>query len=274
MSRGVRLVSPLSIFAGLWRHRALAYQMARREVVGRYRGSVMGLLWSFFHPVLMLAVYSFIFGEIFKARWRDGTGGHGEFAQILFAGLIVYTLFAECLTKAPSLIVGNVNFVKKVVFPLDVLPWVALGSSLFHFAMSLLVLFAFSLVVAGTVPWTAVLLPLVLLPLLLVTIGCAWFLASLGVFLRDVAQTIGILMSVMLFLSPIFYPVSALPEAVRPLWHLNPLTFIIEQARAVLIWGELPDWRGLALYALAGWAVAWLGLAWFERTRPGFADVL
>lgn len=261
------------LFMSLWQNRALVKQMVKREVIGRYRGSFLGLLWSFVNPVLMLAVYTFVFSMVFQARWGSGSGDKFEFALVLFAGLIVYNLFSECLSRAPGLILANVNYVKKVIFPLEILPWVALGSALFHAAISLSVLVIFQLLVSS-VSWTILLLPLVILPLLLLIMGASWLLASIGVFIRDVGQFVGMLMTILMFMSPIFYPASALPESVRNWLVLNPLTFIIEQARDVVIWGKLPDWGGLALYTLFALMAAWAGLFWFQKTRRGFADVL
>lgn len=260
----------------LWRNRQLIVQMTRREVVGRYKGSVIGLAWSFFSPVFMLVVYTFVFSEIFEARW-GGIGGDGsktQFAVVLFVGMIVLGLFSEVLNRAPGLVLSNVNYVKKVVFPLDTLPVIAMGAALFHGLISLGVLLAAFALFNGYLHWTAIFIPLVLLPLVILTTGLAWMLASLGVFLRDVGQTIGIVTAVLMFLSPVFYPVTAVPEGFRPLIMANPLTFIIEQARDVLIWGHLPDWIGLGTYAVAATAVAWAGYAWFQKTRKGFADVL
>ncbi len=259
----------------LWRNRQLIVQMTRREVAGRYKGSVMGLAWSFFNPVFMLAVYTFVFSVVFKARW--GVGGEEsktQFAVVLFVGMIVHALFAEVLNRAPGLILGNVNYVKKVVFPLEILPVISMGAALFHSLVSLGVLLIAFALFNGYLHWTAMFTPLVLLPLVILTLGLAWMLASLGVFLRDVGQTIGLVTTVMLFLAPVFYPVTALPEEIRPWIMANPLTFIIEQAREVLIWGRLPNWFGLAIYTLAATVVAWAGYAWFQKTRRGFADVL
>ncbi|HRF05556.1 ABC transporter permease [Accumulibacter sp.] len=250
-------------------------QMTRREVVGRYRGSVMGMAWSFFNPLFMLLVYTFVFSVVFKARW--GGGGEetkAQFAMVLFVGTIVHGLLAEALNRAPSLILSNVNYVKKVVFPLEILPVVTMGSTLFHSLVSLVVLLLAFVILNGYLLWTALLTPLVLLPLVILVLGLAWFLASLGVFLRDVGQTIGILTTVMLFLAPVFYPVTALPEDLRPWLMLNPLTFIIEQAREVLIFGRLPNWLGLGIYTGFSAVVAWAGFAWFKKTSKGFSDVL
>ncbi|MDD5410227.1 MAG: ABC transporter permease [Methylobacter sp.] len=268
--------SLLAMGKSLWRNRQLIVQMTKREVVGRYKGSAMGLAWSFFNPVFMLVVYTFVFSEIFKSRW-DGIGGEDskmQFAVVLFVGMIVLSLFSEVLNRAPGLILSNVNYVKKVVFPLDILPVIAMGAALFHNFISLGVLLAAFVLFNGYLHWTVIFIPFVLLPLVILTLGLSWMLASLGVFLRDVGQTIGIITSVLMFLSPVFYPVAAVPERVRPFIMANPLTFIIEQAREVLIWGHLPNWMGLGGYTLAATAIAWAGYAWFQITRKGFADVL
>ena len=267
--------SPIEIARSYWRNRGLIWQLTRRQVVGRYRGSVMGLAWSFFNPILMLLVFTFVFSVVFKARWGIGADEtKTDFAIILFVGMIIHGLFADCVNSAPGLILSNVNYVKKVVFPLEILPWVAMGSALFHTAVSLAVWSVFYLLLNASFHWTAVLLPVVILPLVLATMGIAWILTSLGVFVRDITQVIGILTTVLLFLSPIFYPVSALPKEYQPLLHINPLTFMIEEARNVLIWGRMPDWAGWAIYFAVSLVIAWIGFWWFQKTRKGFADVL
>lgn len=269
---------PTSIAAltrSLWLSRQLILQMTRREVVGRYKGSVLGLAWSLFNPLFMLAVYTFVFSEVFKLRW--GSGGDEsktQFAIVLFVGMIIYGLFAEVLNRAPSLIVSNINYVKKVVFPLEILPVIAMGAALFHSVISLGVLLAAFAIFNGYLHWTVIFIPLVLLPLVILVLGLGWMLASLGVFLRDVGPTIGIVTTVLMFLSPVFYPIAVVPEKFHPWIMVNPLTFIIEQAREVLIFGHQPEWSGLTIYALAATAVAWAGYAWFQKTRKGFADVL
>ncbi|WGZ93714.1 MAG: ABC transporter permease [Candidatus Thiothrix putei] len=268
-------VSPLAIVQSVWSNRQLIWQMSKREVLGRYRGSMIGLAWSFFNPIFMLVVYTFVFSVVFKARWGvDTNANQGSFAVILFAGLVVHGLLAECLNRAPSLILSNVNYVKKVVFPLEILPWVTLISALFHTGISVLILLVAELALMNHVPWTVLLLPLVWLPFVVGIMGVSWFLASLGVYLRDVVQITGLLTTVLLFMSPVFYPLSALPEKFQEWLLLNPLTFIIEQTRQVVIWGNLPDWSGLLIYALFASMTAWLGFAWFQKTRRGFADVL
>jgi homopolymeric O-antigen transport system permease protein len=266
--------SIIELFASQWRHRQLIIQLTKRDVIGRYRGSVMGLAWSFFNPLLMLAIYTFVFSVVFKARWGVGGEGKVNFAIILFVGLIVYGLFAECINRAPSLIVSNVNYVKKVVFPLEILPSVAIGSALFHASISLVVLLAAQLLINQRLPWTVVVFPIILLPLLLVTVGLAWLLSALGVFVRDIAQTTSILTTVLMFLSPLFYPVSALPPSYQLWLHLNPLTFMIEQSRNVLIFGNTPNWIGWGIALAASMLISAGGFWWFQKTRKGFADVL
>ena len=267
--------SLVALIESLWRNRHLIVQMTRREVVGRYKGSVLGLAWSFLTPILMLAVYTFVFSVVFKARWgTDGDESKTQFALVLFVGMIVHGLFAEVLNRAPGLILSNVNYVKKVVFPLDVLPVIAMGAALFHASISLAVLLIAFALFNGYLHWTIIFVPVVLLPLVILTLGVAWIFASLGVFLRDVGQTVGIITTMMLFLAPIFYPITALPEEIRPWIMANPLTFIIEEARGVVILGRMPEWTGLGIYTLAATAVAWAGFAWFQKTRKGFADVL
>jgi lipopolysaccharide transport system permease protein len=257
-----------------WHNRELIQASAKREVLGRYRGSIFGLFWSFFNPLLMLAIYTFVFSEVFKARWTAGSESKAEFALVLFAGLIVFNLFAECINRAPALILSNPNYVKRVVFPLETLPVVGLLSALYHTLISLIVwIVAYCLLIGPPHP-TALLLPIVFLPLALLILGLSWALSSLGVYLRDVSQVIGVVTTVLMFLSPIFYPATALPETYRYLLYLNPLTPVIELTRDVLFWGQMPDFRTIALYWIGALGIAWIGYFWFQKTRKGFADVL
>ena len=268
--------SLVSLVKSLCSNRHLIVQMTKREVVGRYKGSVMGLAWSFFNPLFMLTVYTVVFSEIFKCRWGTSSGDSSKtrFAIVLFVGMIVLSLFSEVISRAPHLILSNVNYVKKVVFPIEILPVISMGTALFHSLISLGVLLIAFAVFNGYICWTAVFLPLVLLPLVILSLGFAWMLASLGVFMRDLGESIRLVLTVMTFLSPVFYPATAVPARMRPWLMCNPLTFIIEQSREILIWGHLPDWIGLGIYTLAAVVVAWLGYVWFQKTRKGFADVL
>ncbi|KVQ09907.1 hypothetical protein WM11_28975 [Burkholderia ubonensis] len=263
----------------LWslrKYRGLTLQMVKREVLGRYRGSIMGLAWSFFNPLLLLVVYTFVFAVVFKARWSgDGEHvSHTEFAVILFVGMMVHGLFAECVNRAPTLILNNVTYVKKVVFPLEILPLVAMGSALFHMGVSFIVLLVAEFLIVGAVPWTVIYLPLVLLPLVFASIGVAWFLAALGVYVRDIAQATSLFTTILAFLSPIFYPISALPPRFQVWMRLNPLTYVIEEARRTAIFGHSMNWMQWLIYMAFGAVIAVLGLLWFQKTRKGFADVL
>jgi lipopolysaccharide transport system permease protein len=267
--------TPAAMFTSFWRNRHLIWQMVRREIAARYRGSIIGLAWSFINPLLMLAVYTFVFSVVFKARWGTGENeSQAEFAIILFVGLIVFSLFAETVNRAPRQIISNANYVKKVVFPLEILSLVSLGAVLFHSMISLLVLLIAQLIINQSIPWTAVLFPLVLLPLIFTSLGAAWFLAALGVYVRDIGQITTVFTTVLMFLSAIFYPVSALPERYQVWLRLNPLVLIISESRKVLIFGSLPDWFWLGIALLMGLAIAFSGFWWFQKARKGFADVL
>lgn len=266
---------PREMVASLWRNRQLLGQLTRREVLGRYRGSLMGLAWSFFNPLLMLAVYTFVFSVVFNARWGTGEPtSRVQFALVLFVGVIVHGVISEGINKAPGLILGNASYVKRVIFPLEILPWVVVGSAIFHAVISLAILLLAQLLFDGGIRATALWLPLVLLPIVPMTMGLTWLLAATGVFIRDIAQLTGIITTVLMFMAPVFYPISALPEHYRKWLYLNPITYIIEQARAVLFAGLSPDWAGLALYSVVALLVAGGGFWWFQMTRKGFADVV
>ena len=267
-------ITPREMVASLWRNRSLARALIKREVVGRYRGSVLGILWSFFNPVFMLAIYTFFFSVVFKARWHTNSDSKTEFAIVLFAGMLVFNLFAETTNRSPGLILSNVNYVKKVVFPLEILPWVSIGSALFHALISLGAWLIFYTLIFGAPHATVLLLPLIVLPLILLTLGLSWFLASLGVYLRDVGQIVGIVTTALMFLTPIFYQVTSMPAEYQRFLLLNPLTPAVQQARDVLIWGQVPGIGYFVAYFLVSLFVAWLGFAWFQKTRKGFADVL
>ena len=235
----------------------------------------MGLAWSFFNPLLMLVVYTFVFSVVFKARWGIGVEeSRTDFAIILFAGMIVFGLFAEIVNRGPALIISNVNYVKKVVFPLEALSWVSLGTVMFHSAVSLFVLLLAQLIINRSLPWTILLFPLVLLPLIFASLGISWILSALGVYIRDIGQLTNVFTTVLMFISAVFYPLSALPATYQTLLKLNPLVLIITESRNVLIYGSLPDWNSLAIACLAGFFIALAGFWWFQKTRKGFADVL
>lgn len=266
--------SPLEILKSLYRNRQVVYSAVIREVKAKYQGTYMGWVWTILNPIIMLLVYTFVFGVIFQMKWGKQTNTQIEFALLLFAGLCVFNLFSETLSRAAESVIRNPNYVKKVVFPLEILPWVGMGVALFNLLVSLVVWMAAFVVFVSFPSWTVVLLPLVILPVLLFAMGLSWFLASVGVYARDVSQVIGLGLTAMMFLSPVFYPIAALPEEYRVLMYLNPLTSTIENVRQVLYWGELIDFYSWSLELVAGAIVAWLGFVWFQKTRKGFADVL
>lgn len=269
---------PLSLLAmlrSLWVNRRLTARLARRDIAARYRGSFGGLLWAVAQPLLMLAVYTFVFSVVFQARWGEGlTQSRSEFAIVLFAGLLVHALVAETWNVAPALVLANANYVKKVVFPLEVLPVIALAVALFQCLIGVLVLLAAMLVLQGSVPATAPLIIFTLVPLLLLTLGGAWVLAALGVYVRDTAQVTQIFTTILLFVSPVFFPISAIPENLRWALRCNPLSFLMGQARDALVWGNAPDWGGLLAFTAGTFLFAWMGYAFFQASRRGFADVL
>jgi lipopolysaccharide transport system permease protein len=270
----VRTVGAGGALRSVARHRHLLWQLTRREIAARYRGSLLGFLWSFLIPVLMLAVYTFVFSVAFQARWPGATTSRTEFALILFSGLVVFTLFTEPLIRSPNLIVAQPNYVKKIVFPLEILPCVAVAAAMFNAAVGFAILVLASMVLHGGLPWTAMLVPLVLLPLVPLCLGLSWLLAALGVFVRDISPLVGLLTQVLLFMTPVFYPLAAIPQPYRRIVGLNPLAVAVEQVRGLVFYGRAPDWPALAVVTAAGLAAGWLGLAFFQRTRSAFANVL
>lgn len=260
--------------ASLTSHGSLTWELAKREVMVRYRGASFGLAWSLISPFLLLMIYTFAFGTVMGGRWPQALTGETSFSIILFAGLVVHGFFAECLIRSPLLITSNPHFVKRVVFPLEILPWPLVMAALFHTAMNTIVFVLLRLVMDGAFDWTIVLLPLVLLPLVTLAIGIAWFLASLGVYFRDISQITGVASMALLFLSSAMMPVETVDARYRWVFELNPLTFIIDQARNVMLWGIQPDWTGLFWYWLGAMAVFIGGYSWFRITKRGFADVL
>lgn len=263
------------MFFGFWLNRSLIWQMLKRDIAQRYQGSIIGVAWSFITPLLMLLVYTFVFSVVFKARWEENIQESKiDFALLLFVGMIVFGVFSEMVNRAPSLILSNISYVKKVVFPLEILTWISLGSVIFHSAVSVIVLLVLQLVNNFFLPWTVILFPLVLSPLFLWGIGFSWLISALAVYIRDIGQVTGVFTTILMFLSAIFYPVAALPEEFQFFIRANPLAVIIEQSRKVLIYGQQPNWYELAAVFIVGFIVAWFGFWGFQKARKGFADVL
>lgn len=269
-----RLMRSRNPFAAFGRHRNLTRELVRNEILGRYRGATFGMLWSLLSPFMMLVVYTIAFGSILKGRWPQVGDTHAEFGLVIFVGIFVHGFFGECFTRAPRLMLENSNYVKRVVFPLDILPWTMVLAGLFHLAMNVVVFCLLSFFVYQQLSPLVLLLPLVLAPLVLLNVAVSWVMSSLGVYLRDIAQVAPVVATAMFFLSSAIIPVDAVPEKYQLVFKLNPLTFFIDQARAVALWGQQPDWSGLAWYAVGSLVAVFAAHAWFRSTSRGFADVL
>ncbi len=267
----------LAPYLSLWRHRGLAVELTRQQIHARYSGAFLGLFWTVLLPLLYLGAFTFVFTVIFPRHWPVEEGQEISqigFALLIFAGLIVFWLFSDCINRAPSLLRSNENYVKNVVFPIDLLAWINIGEALFHSCIRVLLLVLAVLVIEGHIAWTFIFLPFVWLPLILIILGCSWILARFGVFVRDLGLVIGVIMTAALFLSAVFYSTKTIPLPYRDIFLLNPIAFTIEQTRNVLIWGVPPDWLALSGFGLVGLITVWLGWQLFTRARGKYADVL
>lgn len=257
-------------------HGALLWQLFKRDIAARYRGSLLGVLWALLNPLAMLAIYTFVFGVVFKAKWGTTPGGETQahFAVVLYSGLMLHGLLAEALSRSTTIILHHQNYVKKVVFPLEILPMMVVLSAGFMFVIQWALLFTAMVLLGSTLHATIFYAPLVLVPLLMLCLGIAWAMAALGVYIRDIAHVTGLIVTLLMFLSPIFYPISALPEEFHKYLYLNPLTLIIEQFRAVMIYGHSPNLQTLSLYGLCAAGFMVISFTFFVKTRKGFNDIL
>jgi lipopolysaccharide transport system permease protein len=263
-----------SLVQSVRKNRELILQMTKRNLIGKYKGSIFGLLWSFLNPLILLSIYTFAFSVVFKAKWGLAEEGILDFALILFASLTVFNLFGEILKDSPTLILSQPNYVKKVIFPLEILPVVNLLTALVHTCISILIFIIFFGFAHKSIPWTLVFLPIIFLPLLLISLGLSFFLASMGVFLRDIGYFMTHIITILLFTSPVFFPLDRIPPMFQKILFLNPVAYILEEARAIMVFGKIPDWKILSIYTLVGFILTILGFWWFQKTRKGFADVL
>ena len=269
-------MNPARLLATVAKNRDLIWQLSTREVRERYQGSLLGIGWALLTPLATLTVYTLVFGIIFRARWDKGgdDSGIATFATILFAGMVAYNVFGESLVRAPALVRSQPNFVKKVIFPLEILPITTISAAAFHSLIGVGIVIALRLVTAGTVSTTIWLLPLAYVPLVAFTLGVSWLLAAAGVFFRDLNSLIPIVVNLLFFLTPILYPLSAVPEPLHTLARINPLTAIVEDFRRTLLWGLPPSWEWLAINTAHSLVVALLGYTAFMAMRRGFSDVL
>ena len=268
-------MKPTCMLRSFRKYRALIGQLSRREIEGRYKGSYLGILWSFLQPVMLLIIYTFVFGVVLKSTWPEARSGRlSEFAVIVFCGMSAFGIFNDCVGRASGLIVAVPNYVKKVVFPLEILPVSVMGGALFHAGVNLAILAAANLLVGGRIYATMALLPLVFIPLVFLTMGASWFLAGLGVYFRDAQQLISPILLSLFFVTPVFYGVQAVPEPFRTLMRFNPLTSVVVNCRRVVLWGECPAWTEWAVWLLLSGVLMMLGYAFFMKIKKGFADVL
>lgn len=273
MGRSLSKNHPAQMFLMLWRHYDLILQLVKRDILMRYRGSFAGVLWLILAPLLMLGLYTLVFGVFMHIQW-PGVTNNLMYSLLIYIGLIILNFFSECMSRSPVMIVSNANFVKKVVFPLEIYPWVIVGTALFHTIINMLILVIFCFFILGKINITILLLPVLFLPLILFTVGMSWFLCSAGVYVRDIAHAMVFLLQVVMYLSPVFYSIHMVPEMFQKFLLLNPLTCIIEQARKLVVFGSLPEWTGIGFYFLLSIGVAYIGFLGFQKTKGGFADVL
>lgn len=270
-SAGGGLLEP---FMAGWRRRQMLRRMIQRDFDQRFRGSALGKVWAVLAPLFMLTLYTVAFGVLLRPKWQDSISSPAEIALIYFSGLIVFDFFLECFNRAPFLMFENLSYIKKMVFPLEILAWVALGGAMFRLGIGLVLLAVFYVAVDGVPPVSTVIIPVLLLLLFVMTLGFIWLLASLSVYIRDIRHAIAVVMPVFMFLTPVFFPLSAVPKLAQTLLYANPLTFILESIRGALFQGAWPNWIGLGVYAVLSLLVAWAGFRVFQRLRLGFADVL
>jgi len=253
----------------------LYMQLLKRDVMIRYKGSVLGVLWSLINPLVMLAVYTFVFSIVFKSKWGIHTSDNkAEYALVIFSALVFYNVFSEVVLRAPGLIIAHSNYVTKVVFPLELLSIMTLGNAILHSLLSLVILLLALFLFYGTLHWSVLFFPLIYIPLSLYSLGLSWFLSSVGVFIRDMGYFITIVIQVLFFMTPIFYPVNSVPQPYRTILSLNPLTGIIDNARNVLVFGKPIQWEWWIISTLIGAGFSFLSLLWFKKSKHAFADVL
>ena len=252
-------------------HRYLLGQLILRDVLLRYRGAMFGVLWIFLSPLLLLAIFAFVFGQIFEARWPEQPKGP-PFWILLYSGLIVFNIFGEAVSRSPTAVRAYPSYVKKIIFPVHLLPMVPLGAGLIHAAFNLVILI-FVLVWTGNFSAGIFLFPLLILPVLLLSMGLSWFLSAWGVFIKDMSQIVPLLVQMTFFLSPILYPVSVVPTSLRPLYDYNPIGAVIGAFRSAIL-GHSISWGAWLITFIAGVVTAYVGYAFFQRARDEFADAL
>lgn len=255
-------------------YRSLIFQFIKRDISAKYKGSQLGFLWSVLNPLLMLAVYTFVFSEIFQARWSSASSNKMEFAMIIFTGILTYNIMSEVLVRSPGIILSNSNYVKKVVFPLEIFSVVLIGSALIQNLIGFVILIVSLAAFLGVINITLLFIPIVLFPLVLITLGLGWMLSALGVYLRDISQVVGVAVQALMLLSPIFYPIESVPDDLKLIYSLNPVGYVVEDMRRIIIWGEMPNWQWILIGSIVGLIISLTGYYLFRKSKKGFADVI
>ena len=264
----------LAVVRSWLRNRHLLGALTRRDVLVRYKGSALGLVWSFIHPLVLLAVYTVVFTVFLHMKWNEAGDRWGEFTVMMFCGLIPFQVFSEVMSKAGSLVVASPSYVKRIAFPVEVLPWVAVGSAMLHALISFGVLLAAVRLMFGALPWTVLYLPVILVPFILTTVALAMFLAACGVFLRDLNHTVSVAVNILFFLTPIFYSSDRVRPSVQWLLFINPVAYVAANVRKVCVQGLTPVWSSWLLYLGISLVLVLLVAGWFQRVRVRFADVM
>lgn len=262
------------LITSMVKNRFIIWQMTKRNVIGKYKGSFLGVVWSFLNPLILLFIYTFAFSVVFKAKWGLEEEGHLDFALILFASLTIFNLFGDTLRDSPNLVLNYPNYVKKIIFPLEILPIVNLCTSLIQAGINLIIFIFFFLMTNFYLPLTIFLIPFIIFPLILIALGVSFFLASFGVYFRDIGYFMGHVITIFLFTSPVFYSMERIPKSIQKFTYINPIAIILENARSVMIFGKYPNWSELIFYSILGFVLLISGFWWFQKTRVGFSDVL
>lgn len=258
----------------LYKNNYLLRQLVKKDIKQRYQGSVLGMLWSFIVPVLMLVIYTFVFSVIFQAKWDINTDDKYQFALVLFCGLSAFNMFSEVLNRSTMLIASNANYVKKVIFPLEILPVMVTCSALFNCVISFGILIVAKFVIYRNVSPTLYMIFLAMIPLIILSVGVGLLVSALSVYLKDIGNFVSVFVTILMYVSPVFFPLASVPESFRKVCEINPMTYIIENFRNVVFYGTSLNWKFFGISCLASVIIYLLGKAVFMRAKEGFADVL
>lgn len=254
--------------------RYLLKQLIKQDIQQRYKGSVLGMVWSFMTPIFMLIIYTFVFSEIFQAKWEIDTNDKYEFAMVLFCGLSAFNMIAEVMNRSTSLVKSHINYVKKVIFPLELLPIVIVSTALFNCVISYIILTVAKLVLYRTISFTMYQILFCFIPLILLSLGMGYIISSFAVYLKDLENLISIIVTLLMYGSPVFFSISALPERFRFICEVNPLTYIIENFRRVALYNQNLDIKTWGISTIVSGVICVGGYSIFKRVKGGFADVL